>query len=475
MHANPTNKAAVQALDDLHSGWLPHEGQKDALAPVISGKCDTAFISSGRKSGKTDAALYILWRYALTRPNSACYYICPDLKHGRELVWSNQRMQRFGPAKHVHKFLQNESRIVFKNGSFIKILGSENWGAANGLTPDCIVYDEFKEFHPQFHVEMNPNRLVRSAPLILIGTPPAPSARNLEQYIEYKEECEADVNKVFIRRPSSSNPHISKEWLEKEKARLFANGDEDVWFREYEAILVPGGRSAIFPMFSRESHIAPAQNLKRVAKKEGRKLDWYMGTDPATVTTFGGLIVGIHPFTKHVYIFDELYEKSQASTSVRQIFPRLESLSSKWHPNSSLQDDWFTVYDEREAWFSNEVMEQYGVYFAPTRKQLSNKDDGINLIRDLLTHELITVNSDCVNFVNEMEAYHKKDSKIIKKNDHLIDCLRYILDHANYNMVEALEKKKSNVKAPRNMVRLKDDDFFGEDETCWMLGWEKRI
>lgn len=467
------NYKAVQILDDLHKHWTPHQGQVDALMPVISQGFDTAFVSCGRKWGKTEAALYALWRHALLNPGSACYYITPEMTHGREIIWNNGRAKRFGPEKYVDRVLNNESRIIFKNGSFIKIIGSENWGAANGLTPDFVVYDEFKEFHPQFHTEMNPNRLVRSAPLLIIGTPPTSMSRNIDQYMEYKDECAEDPKKVFIRQPSWSNPHISQEWLDKEKTRLFKNGDENIWFREYEAKIVPGGRSSIFPMFNRERHLISNNDLRRLVKREGNKIDWYIGCDPATVSTFGVLVVGIHTYNRHIYVFSEIYEKDNASTSVRIIYPKIESLAYRWRPFSSMHDDWYKVYDEREAWFANEVMSQYGVYFSPSQKQLNRKEDGINLMRDLFTHDMIHINEECLHLTTEIEAYHRDGDKIKKGKDHLIDVIRYILMHNSYNMIEALEHKTvSNREKDRGMRRIDDDvDNLLTESGDWTQKW----
>lgn len=405
----------------------------------------------------TEVCAYALWRHALLNPGAACYYITPEYSHGREIIWNNGRLKKFGPQQYIAQILKNESRIIFKNESFIKIVGSENWGAANGLTPDFVVYDEFKEFHSQFHIEMNPNRLVRKAPLIIIGTPPSSVSRNSEQYVEYKEECENDAKKLFIRQPSWANPHISEEWLKKEKARLFKNGDENIWFREYEAKIVPGGRSSIFPMFNRDNHVFSNRFFEQVNKRESQKIDWYFGVDPATVSVFGGLVVGIHQYTKKVYIFSELYEKDRAATSTRLIYPKINALAERWRPRKSLLSDWYKVYDEREAWFANEVMNQYGVYFSPSRKNYNNREDGINLIKDLFTYNFLHINEECINLINEIEAYHRDGDKIKKGKDHLIDTLRYILAHANYNMIEALEIKQPEPENDRYMRTIHQD------------------
>ena len=55
-------------MDDLHTFWQPHTGQLDVGRPLISGKASTLFVQCGRKWGKTDFAVYLLWRHALLHP-----------------------------------------------------------------------------------------------------------------------------------------------------------------------------------------------------------------------------------------------------------------------------------------------------------------------------------------------------------------------------------------------------------------------
>ena len=52
-----------------------------------------------------------------------------------------------------------------------------------------------------------------------------------------------------------------------------------------------------------------------------------------------------------------------------------------------------------------------------------------------------------------------KDSKgnIPKKNDHLVDCWRYLNAAANYNMIEVLEILKQKNDEDRRYYKMEDD------------------
>ena len=169
---NKHQQLYLQIINDLHEKWSPHKGQLGVGKRFLNDELKTVFLQCGRKWGKTEFAIYMLWRHALLNPGSSCYYVTPEMTHGRSLVWTDPRLVGFGPGKYVSKVNSNEMLIRFKNQSFIKIIGSENYAAANGLRPSFLVYDEFCEFHPSFHETMNPNRIVRKCPLLIIGTPP---------------------------------------------------------------------------------------------------------------------------------------------------------------------------------------------------------------------------------------------------------------------------------------------------------------
>ena len=118
----------------------------------------------------------------------------------------------------------------------------------------------------------------------------------------------------------------------------------------------------------------------------------------------------------------------------------------------------------------NEVMQQYGIYFSPTDKVNNKKEHGLSLIKDQLIHNLVVISEECTHLYEEMEKYAKDlKGNIPKKNDHLIDCYRYLNASANYNMLEALEaiKEKSDPMERKRFRRVED---ISDVEDDWTLG-----
>ena len=445
-----------------------HPDQIEQLKPMyVDGKKDL-FLSCGRKWGKTELIAYVLWRHALLNPGSACYYVGPEAAHAKKIVWDGMRIQKF-LGKESTKYIQgkpnNQTMMIrLKNGSFIQVVGSDNYMVANGLTPSIAVYDEFKGFNHRWHVEFAPNRAAKAAPLIIIGTKPRVGNKNMDQYNEILSYMRNNDKCYVADRTTFDNPinHLpeQKEMIDMEIAQLIARGEEDVVQLEYYSKVVPGGKRAIFPMLDPTIHMKEHWQIINEIKNDIKKMEWYCIADPGTTTCFAALIAALNPYTKKLYIIAELYEKDQQMTSVRMMYPRMEGLMKINNPYGSIEDDWFKTADEAAAWFMNEVMQQYGVYFSPTDKNHNKKEHGLSLIKDQLIHELVIISDECPNLFKEMEQYAKDDKgNIPKRNDHLIDCFRYLNATANYNMIEALEAKKYEKEPIRNQRfrRMNDD------------------
>ena len=475
---------ALQILNDLNKARgigeevgltsRLHSSQIDDLKPLYNSSIRNIFLACGRKYGKTELAGYVLWKQALENPNSECFYITPEAVGGRKIVWEGGRLQKFlgkDSMKYIASIRNQDMTIKFKNGSYIQVVGSDNYMIANGLTPSIAVYDEFKGFNYRWHQEFAPNRVVRNAPFVFIGTKPRAGNKNIDQYNEILEYAKTSDNWYVAERttfdnPINSLPHIQSA-IEEEIAQLRARGEEDVVQLEYYSKVVPGGKRAIFPMLTKERHIRPHKEILEEIKKDIKKLDWYCIADPGSTTCFATLFCAIHPYTRKLYIMDELYETNQEGTSTRKMYPQMDSKMMEFYPNSDVNDDWYKAHDEAAAWFSTEVMDQYGVYFMPTQKHMNKKEHGLSLIKDILLHDLVSISDRCAELFKEMELYAKDDKgKIPKKNDHLIDCFRYLLGASNYNMVEILQRKKQENDFHRNRFRAREFDKF-DDQDDW--------
>ncbi|RLA65473.1 MAG: hypothetical protein DRQ88_09335 [Epsilonproteobacteria bacterium] len=421
----------ASVLEDIHEHFRPHTGQ------VLIGKAlfgygnSMVFVQCGRKFGKTCFALYSLFRFAMCFPNSACYYFAPYLKQGAEIVWHPKYMQNFFPEsvkkKYGIKFNNGDYRATFANGSFIKIEGCDNVHAVAGLNPHFVVLDELKDVKGSFWEVMEPNLLAKSAPILVVGSPPD-NEDNL--YVKLANECKSSPNKAYFKMPSQRNPHISHDYLMEKKEALIKRGELDVWEREYMANIIFGGQKFIFPMLDPGIHVKPHKELLIPIQQRRKDYDYYCSFDPGTTSCFAVLLVAIHKYTKKVVLLDEIYEKNQSDAVTKSIWNRAVEKMRAINP---IDDDWIKIYDYAAAWFANEVQMQFGEAIFPCTKDLKNKEMKLSLIKELMVERLMLISDKCVNFFWEARNYRKDENgKIPKVNDHLLDDFRYILNTAHY-------------------------------------------
>lgn len=447
--ASDFNRDSLRAtgliLQDLHSVWTPHEGQVKVGNALFYKDKKYIFLRCGRKFGKTDLVDYIPHRFAMLNPNSCIYYVAPYYNQAAELIWHTGRLPNFLKHlkdKYVKKQYDTDKRLVFHNGSFIKLLGSDNFVVAAGHTPDLIIYDEFADFDPRFDKAMRPNLAPKKAPIIIVGSP----AHTSDSYY-YKVEDEfrmRENGEVFIM-PTHINPHIDKQWLKEEESSYRERGEYATFQREYLAMKVFGGADAIFPMLLvpeqglmekytgfTKHYVSYADKLAEI-KRRYKDYDFYCSFDAGTVTCFAVLFIAIHRYSKKVTCLNSIYETDQGKTTTKQIFPRaLEIINSI----CADLDRWTMIYDNAAAWFAQEVQHEFDHNLFPCMKDLNKKEVKLSLIKDLMVYDRFEMTDECPKLMWEMSNYQRDaNGKIPKKNDHLIDDLRYILNQAGYDTV----------------------------------------
>lgn len=479
---SPAEQKALNILEDLNkprnegvtAGLTTrlHKGQVTVLKHLYIDNKKLIMVPSGRKFGKTEVAAYALWKQALEKPGSACYYITPESSHGRKIVWDTWRLQKFlgeDSAKYIKSIKNVEMMITFNNGSFIQVIGSENFGSANGLTPDIAVYDEFKLFHPRWHIDFAPNLIPKTAPLIIIGTLPTPGDKNSIQYYEILDSAKTDKNAAVIFRTTFDNPLNLlvdvKEALDNEINRLIARGEEDVVQREYYSKIVPGGKRSIFPMFSETNHVIPHRDLLDHISKDYTRLEPIISVDPGSSTVFGGLFCLLNRYTGILYVVDELYQKSQKETSSGVIIPLIRKKANMINSNYSLEDDWLKVSDDAAVWFMGEAANRVdSLHFSPAEKFKGTREEGLSLIKDMMIHKKIVISDQCVNLIEELKTYAiDANGKISNKiPDHNIDSLRYALIAMGYTFELLTETVGYIEEIERGRYRRVEDEGRGE-------------
>jgi hypothetical protein len=412
---------------------------------------------------------YILWRWAMMNPNSENYYFAPYYKQAKEIIWASNRIQQFGPREWLTNTNNTELRLRFENGSFIKLDGSDNVDSYRGVKPKGIsIFDEYKDFRPEFYDAYDPNLDAHNSPLIIIGTPP-----EIEEHHFYHQEDEfkRDPAKAYFEYTSYENPHIDPVIIDKKRNEYYARGEGDVFEREYMVKRVFGGKNSIFPMLGNEN-VEKIDSIKSKLRRDGSKIQYLAAADPGSATCFAILLMAYNPYTKQFYCLDEIYETDQKRTSTQQIGEEFQDLRAQYY-----RQEWIQVYDEAATWFSIEYAEQFDEGWAPTHKAQNKKEDGLSLIKDMLLKKKLIISDNCKKLFWEMRNYMRKDNgQIPKENDHLIDCLRYGLALVGYNFNPQMTQKDEFIKKGYRGVSISQEfpglDDWGDSGEDWDVSYE---
>lgn len=438
----------AQMLEELHRTWLPHQGQVDVGNALFYRKRKNIFICAGRNWGKTELSAYSTSRWGKQYPGTESYLFGPLQNQIKEILWAGKRIQNFVPENWKASENNTEMRITLKNGSFIKLDGSDNENARRGVKPGgLLIYDEVKDMKPSFINSMDDNRAAKDCPAIYIGTPP----EFHNHFVDLMEFAKHDQDWDFFHAPSSQNPHISKSFLERKKRQYLAMGDEESWLREYEALFVKGGKKHIFPQFLKLSPTR-LEDMNLCLKE----FILICGFDPAATSIFGGLMVLFHPYKKTVIVIDEIYEDDPLQMTSRKIHATTEEKIEFFR--HKVKDIRF-VYDSAAAYFRSEVQEIPGCkwWLETINKNEFGIEGHINITRSVMNRGLLLFTPNCVKFSWEMENYIKDEKgRVPDKNDHLINTLWYILVALGFNL-EEIEIKTVDPDTQRRGYSMEED------------------
>jgi len=446
-----TNKQRIytQMIKDLHSNWMPHRGQIEVGRALFNDNCKSIFVRCGRKWGKTETAIYILSRWAYQNPGQGCFYVAPELKHARKLIWQDPRLFELLPKNWIEKINSTEMCVYLKNGSRIIIDGSDNYESHRGTRPGILIYEEYKDHRPQFRMVMRPNMAVYNAPEIFIGTPPETEEIEEDSLFEIKSfsdverkfnvrledvhpfilteiEHRIDPDKFFIHANSYSNNFISKDWLDKEKQRLIDRGEEDIWNREYLALYSKSKVSGVFPMVN-DSFIIKHDVLMTRLKSRMKSLEFYNIVDPGTMSVCAAIFFAIDRHYKKMYILDEIYETDPIQTATRNIGKRLIQKKDDLAPMAT----WHCGRDAAASWFEVELLNNFEdeypieeIYYGAISKATIKNEQGIGAIKDMFLSNAIEISDRCVKTVWELKNRKRVKGKL-SGPDHTTDCIIY--------------------------------------------------
>jgi hypothetical protein len=458
-------------LKALHERFTPHAVQIPPAKAVFNAKCKRVFLRFARQVGKSRLIAYLAVRWALLNPGAAVYILTPTSLQGRAIYLHSGMIENLIPPEYLanNGINKTDARYTFENGSQIRLFGVENAQALRGLTANMILIDEAKDV-PRDVVDsvVMPMLLVHDGTLVVSGTPPGTLSGAGAYYWELVALAETHPAWQIFRAKSTDNPYTPPGAVDEARRQHEARGTLDVFLREYECEYAPDSQNSVFPMFSTEKHVRPYGELVRELRKNLDHWRFYVSCDPGS--TFAVLLGAINEYTRKVVIYDMVYERGQANTSVGKLWPDVMGRQNQIAPTHFLDDPPVYVVDEAALWFRTELLDRFDVNAWPSRKAQNQKADGLSLMKDLMNAGKFVISDRCKGLQEELQGYQLGPNGLpIKRNDHAIDACRYLLGVANYSQQELAEPPPPSELPPglkddpRRGYRL-EDEFLVDDD-----------
>lgn len=209
-----------------------HSGQQDLWDQFIGNdEIVEASVNCGRRWGKTifGKRCGVHW---LFQPNDPVEvgWIAPETSNFTKVFrWFQSRFEKV-----IEKASAKDYYIKFKNGSELSFWSVKNHQAIRGQGFDYAILDEYAwgYFSDPDAIDSYEPALTECRKILKISTP---AGKNVH-YNDF-QRAQLAINKIAYKAPSSSNPHLNKEYLA-EKQRVLP---QSRWAQEYLGEFLEGG------------------------------------------------------------------------------------------------------------------------------------------------------------------------------------------------------------------------------------------
>ncbi len=234
----------------------PHPAQEQ----ILRDKHQFITVVAGRRFGKTKAMAFSAIHYAITHPSSIQFILAPSYNQANIMFYEIITLLSKSVLVHLVERIYKTpfSKIIFKNRSEIHARSTTKPEYLRGHKAHRAILDEAAYIPDEVisHV-VEPMLADFNGSWIKIGTP---FGKNHFYDSFLKGQSPEFPDYSSYRFPSTANPHISREFIEKKKAEY---GENSVLFRtEYLAEFVED-QNAVFRWVDIQKNIAPIELIDK--------------------------------------------------------------------------------------------------------------------------------------------------------------------------------------------------------------------
>jgi PBSX family phage terminase large subunit len=200
-------------------------------------------INAGRRSGKSTVVAPLMVQYAADKPKSIVWYIAPNYKQAKQIMWA--MLREVIPQHAIEKKNETELTITLKNGSMIMLKGAEDPDSLRGVRIDLCIFDECAFINKWDDVwkVVRPTLIDSKARVIFISTP-----NGFNHFKDMAEKVDPDWR--YYHYTSYDNPFIDPEEIDKARLEMDDDSFQQEFLGEFRKMA-----GLIYGQFKRETHM----------------------------------------------------------------------------------------------------------------------------------------------------------------------------------------------------------------------------
>lgn len=204
----------MSRIEHVRIPYVPHPGQR----LVHQSKARFRVLNTGRRWGKSNAAIWECFDAAISNPHKSVWYIGPTYKQSKP-IW--RLAKRKYPKRYIKAIREVEKEIHLINDSIIEFKSADEPDGLRSVGEELIlvVFDECSYLKPETWAIMRPALIDNRARALLISTP---NGRNwfYDFWLRGQKTFEGAPNPRYNpeweswKFSSYDNPHVSKEEID---------------------------------------------------------------------------------------------------------------------------------------------------------------------------------------------------------------------------------------------------------------------
>lgn len=368
------------------------------------------------RTGKTVCTVFAFMHAVFNCPDSKIYIVGHTFdtayRNVVRMLMESEEMSIFRP------FCTWSGKKLYFKDKVITVLGAKDEGAIGnfqGLTMSLSYCDEMT-LYPESIVDMIDSRLSQSHSKGFAAMNPSHPKHKIKQWIDRAEE--GDPNYYALHFTLADNPYVNEEY--KNRIRDSSTG---IFYKRNYLGLWCLAEGAIFDFFDSKIHV--------VHRPPASAEYWVVGIDYGASNPFACLLIGVstgrHNQTgKVMWVEKEYYwdhKKKERQKTNSELADDVQEF---------LQDyDVKSIYiDPSAASFKTELRKR-GLKPVDANNDV---EEGIRMMSSEMKRGVLFICSECKNTIREIESYvwdprasEKGYDEPLKKDDHAIDALRYVI------------------------------------------------